>query len=148
MACKPDRVLTYRGWFSMQTLKSSPTLVCLAGWHFNSNYISIQDAKKKLMLWRDLHIIFELLQIHLKKSGLTFLLIMELEAKGSNNEIQRPCYSLREKCPNTEFFLVSIFLHSDWINENTDQKELRIWTLFTQWFSQKNSLLTCFHHGE
>ena len=23
--------------------------------------------------------------------------------------------SLREKCPNTEFFLVRIFLHSDWI---------------------------------
>ena len=34
--------------------------------------------------------------------------------------------SLREKCPNTEFFLVRIFPHSD-------QKKLRIWTLFTQW---------------
>ena len=30
-----------------------------------------------------------------------------------------------KKCPNTEFFLVRI-------QENTDQKKLRIWTLFTQ----------------
>ena len=51
--------------------------------------------------------------------------------------------SLREKCPNKEFFLVRIFLYSDWIlrkspfsvqiQENTEQKKLRIWTLFTQW---------------
>ena len=34
--------------------------------------------------------------------------------------------SLREKCPNTEFFLVRIFQWSD-------QKKLRIWTLFTQY---------------
>ena len=40
--------------------------------------------------------------------------------------------TLREKCPNTEFFLVRIFPHSDWIRENMDQKKLRIWTLFTQ----------------
>ena len=54
-------------------------------------------------------------------------------------------------CPNTEFFLVLIFLYSNWIQENTDQKKLRskspysvqiqenanqkklrFWTLFTQ----------------
>ena len=40
---------------------------------------------------------------------------------------------LREKCPNTEFFLVRIFLYSVRMQENTDQKKLRIWTLFTQW---------------
>ena len=52
---------------------------------------------------------------------------------------------LREKCPNTGFFLVRVFPHSDWIRRdsislysvgmrrNTDQKKLRIWTLFTQW---------------
>ena len=34
--------------------------------------------------------------------------------------------SLREKCPNTELFLVVM-------QENTDQKQLRIWTLSTQW---------------
>ena len=33
--------------------------------------------------------------------------------------------TLREKCLNTEFFLVQI-------RENTNQKKLRIWTLFTQ----------------
>ena len=41
-------------------------------------------------------------------------------------------WTLREKCPNTEFFLVCIFLYSVRIQENTDQKRLRIWTLFTQ----------------
>ena len=35
--------------------------------------------------------------------------------------------SLREKCPNTKFFLVRTFLYSD-------QKKLRIWTFFTQCF--------------
>ena len=41
--------------------------------------------------------------------------------------------ALRERCPNTEFFLVRIFLYLFWMQENTDQKKLRIWTLFTQW---------------
>ena len=41
--------------------------------------------------------------------------------------------ALREKCPSTEFFLVRIFLYSDWIQENTDQKKLHIWALFIQW---------------
>ena len=34
--------------------------------------------------------------------------------------------ALREKSPNTEFFLVRIFLYLDWIQENVDQKKLRI----------------------
>ena len=41
--------------------------------------------------------------------------------------------TLREKCPNTELFLVRIFLYSDWKQENMDQKKLRIRTVFTQW---------------
>ena len=63
--------------------------------------------------------------------------------------------TLREKFPDTEFILVRIFPHSDWIGrdalirteygeiwsissysvqmrENTDQKKLRIWTPFRQ----------------
>ena len=39
--------------------------------------------------------------------------------------------SLREKCPNTEFFLVRIFPHPD-------QKKLRIWTLFTECIWMQN----------
>ena len=39
---------------------------------------------------------------------------------------------LHEKYPNTEFFLVRIFLHSVQIQENTDQKNFRIWTFLTQ----------------
>ena len=42
------------------------------------------------------------------------------------------CLSLREKCQNIEFFSGPYFLYSDWIQENTDQKKLRIWTLFAQ----------------
>ena len=42
------------------------------------------------------------------------------------------CIGLREKCPNMEFFLGRIFLYSDWTQENTDQKKLCIWALFTQ----------------
>ena len=34
-------------------------------------------------------------------------------------------YSQSEKYPNTEFFLVRIFLYSDWVQENTDQEKLR-----------------------
>ena len=50
--------------------------------------------------------------------------------------------ALCEKCPNTEFFLLRIFLYSDWIRRFTIQseqrkirtrKKIRIWTLFTQW---------------
>ena len=40
---------------------------------------------------------------------------------------------LREKCPNTEFFLVRI-------QENTDQKKLRIWTLFTHYLQYNVAL--------
>ena len=35
--------------------------------------------------------------------------------------------ALREKCPNTGFFLLRI-------HANTDLKKLRIWALFTQWY--------------
>ena len=45
-------------------------------------------------------------------------------------------WSLREKCPNTEFFLVRIFLYSG-------QKKLRIWTLFTQGVRQMLKILQC-----
>ena len=44
--------------------------------------------------------------------------------------------SLLEKCPNTEFFSGPYFpafeLNAVRMRENTDQKKLRIWTLFTQ----------------
>ena len=32
-------------------------------------------------------------------------------------------------------FLVRIFLYSDWVQENKDQKQLPIWTIFTHWKS-------------
>ena len=45
--------------------------------------------------------------------------------KNTNEMARIPTNTLREKCPNTELFLVRM-------RENTDQKLLRIWTLFTQ----------------
>ena len=63
--------------------------------------------------------------------------------------------SLREKCPNTEFFLVCIFTYSGWnrdlllisphsagVWENTDQKKLWTLTLFKQWLGLCNPLTT------
>ena len=67
-------------------------------------------------------------------------------------------FTLREKCPNTEFFLVPIFPHSDWIRRDTEypsvssrnagkygpEKTLRIWTLFTQcYFNSLMSITLC-----
>ena len=40
--------------------------------------------------------------------------------------------TLREKCPNTEFFLVRTLRYSVRIQENTEQEKLRIWTFFTR----------------
>ena len=45
---------------------------------------------------------------------------------------------MREKCPNT-FFLVSFFRYLHQIQEKTNQKKLRIWTLFTQCNGNKSS---------
>ena len=50
----------------------------------------------------------------------------------NGNEIVNPCITLREKCPNTKFFLVHILPHLVQIRENTDQKKLNNWTIFTQ----------------
>ena len=46
--------------------------------------------------------------------------------------------TLREKCRNMEFFVVRIFLYSVRMQENTDQKKLLIWTLFTHHNFPKN----------
>ena len=64
-----------------------------------------------------------------------------------------------EKCPNTEFFLVRICPYLDWMRivlrispysvrmrENTNQKKLRIWTLFTQCKLKPIMLLLIFHY--
>ena len=56
----------------------------------------------------------------------------------------RSCLSLHKKCPSTKYFLVHIFLYSVRIQENTDQKILRIGTLFTQCVDSRWLLLTIF----
>ena len=44
-----------------------------------------------------------------------------------NLKINSEAYSLCRKCPNKKFF-------PDRISSYLDQKKLRIWTIFTQWF--------------
>ena len=46
-----------------------------------------------------------------------------------NLSISQHCAKI---CHNTEFFLILIFLYSVQVRVNTDQKNLHIWTLFTQ----------------
>ena len=46
---------------------------------------------------------------------------------------------LRENYPNTDFFLVQI-------QENKDQKKLRIWTLFTQCQDFLANIIFCTDH--
>ena len=66
-----------------------------------------------------------------------------------NTNYVSDCNLLHEKCPNTDMFLVCVFLiwtvygdllrkspYSVQIQENTDEKKLRIWTLCTQWLFQ------------
>ena len=54
--------------------------------------------------------------------GIRFIRLI-LEAQfGDHRLLKRSNMTLREKCPNTELFLVSIFLYSVRIQENTDQK--------------------------
>ena len=50
---------------------------------------------------------------------------------------------LREKCPNTELFLVRIFLHSDWIRRNT--VSLRIQSEYRKIRTRNNSVFGHFH---
>ena len=48
-------------------------------------------------------------------------------------------FSLHEKCSNADFFLVrSKSPYSVQIQENTDHKKLRIWTLFTRFLNLKS----------
>ena len=56
-------------------------------------------------------------------NSLSIWLTMRIRALNGQN------FTLRENCPKTEFFLVRIFLYSVRIQENTDQKKLRIWTV-------------------
>ena len=84
-----------------------------------------------------------------RENRMTTWLIKKRRKKYSHT-VHLKTFTLCEMCPNTEFFLVSIFPYWDWIRsispysfrkqENTDQKKLRIWTLFRQCQVQNYSL--------
>ena len=58
--------------------------------------------------------------------------VWQLTITTSNVTLEVPLLLLSEKCQNVVFFLVYKSLYSVQIREYTDQKKLRIWTLFTQ----------------
>ena len=49
---------------------------------------------------------------------------------------------LREKYPNTEFFLVRIFLYSDWIRIQSEYKKIRTKKIFTFGHFSRREILT------
>ena len=52
--------------------------------------------------------------------------------------------TLREKCPNTEFFLIRIYPHSDWIRRETLRIQSECWKIRTR----KAPYLDTFHAVE
>ena len=65
--------------------------------------------------------------------------VWQLTITTSNVTLEVPLLLLSEKCQNVVFFLVYKSLYSVQIREYTDQKKLRIWTLFTQWKLEQTS---------
>ena len=65
------------------------------------------------------------------------LMQVRVEVRNLSFRNKNVVFSLNEKCQNTDFFLVCIFTYSVRKRENTDQKKLRIWTLFTQCWQSK-----------
>ena len=63
---------------------------------------------------------------------------IQLSSSGSAIIKEEQLDSLREKCQNTEFFLVRIFPHSDWIRRDTYSVQMQKNT------DQKNSVFGCF----
>ena len=55
---------------------------------------------------------------------------------------------LREKCPSTEFFLVRIFLHSDWIRRETLGSEYASAVLCDGRWRKPRVCISCFYHKE
>ena len=73
----------------------------------------LRFSKRFVKSFRGLQFSFLLFQLNKFLSLATNL----FKSKGFHN------LTLREKCPNTDFFLVRIFLYSVRIQEKTDQKE-------------------------
>ena len=71
---------------------------------------------------------------HMELGFVNWIRHFQIDSKNGNLQITACTYTyaLREKYPNTEFFVVCILPYSVQIREKTDQKKLRIWTLSTQ----------------
>ena len=130
--------------FSSLPLQSSKTLTCsnkmeVSSQEHNKNFPSLLNCKRLIAspcTSTDLQSIISLL---FASSVITWTCIRfkvkifkvcSLILKIKNFKINS--ITMREKCRNTELFLVHTFLYSHWAQENTDQKKLRIWTVFKQ----------------
>ena len=88
-------------------------------WIGTSNHVFINEIWDKLIPSS----FFEILEISwVKKVNMVNKWTRLIHSKFNNTKYMIP--ALREKYPNTRFFLVQI-------QENTDQKKFPIWTLFT-----------------
>ena len=80
----------------------------------NSAYInkSIENLAIQIVIWQKMHFLMLAYSIFVRWTTIHSMW----------NTIWHP---LREKCPNTEFFLVRIFPHLDWIRRDTKSVQIR-----------------------
>ena len=80
----------------------------------NSAYInkSIENLAIQIIIWQKMHFLMLSYSIFVRWTTIHSMW----------NTIW---HSLREKCPNTEFFLVRIFPHLDWIRRDTKSVQIR-----------------------
>ena len=110
------------GWKPLIIFAKSSLLETWLGSEYTSvNFDNYKLAIFKLAIFASLQLTRFLLNIYYLIKNYSLGNLKSTWAKKVPKE-----HSLREKCPNTKFFLVRI-------PENTDQKKLRISTLFTQW---------------
>ena len=87
-------------------------------------------------------------EVHTFKNGVWNVHSIRAQKTQLSNRIPNHIYDFQGEyhyakiCRNTEFFRVHIFPYSVQIWENTDQKKLGIWTLFTQCITFANVVST------
>ena len=121
----------------MKNLKSNKKKLPITSFYYVSQGIWLGNSRKKIFAKTNKNSTVSRTRKNSKIFNITSkhvltVMIMSVFVNWSFNE--NPCVinSLREKCPKMEIFLFHIFLYSFRIQENIDQKKLRIWTLFTQ----------------
>ena len=128
----------------MKSLKSNKKKLPITSFYYVSQGIWLGNSRKKIFAKTNKNFTVSRTSKNWKIFNITSkhvltVIITSTFVNWSFNENLCVINSLREKCPNMEIFLFYIFLYSVQIQENIDQKKLRIWTLFTQWLCQQLS---------